>query len=71
MTKELKLLDVVALLKAMPEEKLQEGQVGTIVEILDENVYEVEFTDRQGQTLTTCAVNSADLLQLQYELEFA
>lgn len=71
MTKELKLLDVVALLKAMPEEKLQEGQVGTIVEILDENVYEVEFTDRQGQTLTTCAVHSADLLQLQYELEFA
>jgi hypothetical protein len=70
MNKQLQLLDVVALLRPMPLEKLRVGQVGTIVEMLDQDVYEVEFTDRYGQTLAMCAIHGADLLQLQYELEF-
>ena len=65
----LKLLDVVALLKAIPDEKLVKGQVGTIVEILDEGVYEVEFADKQGRTITTMALNAKDLMQLHFEIE--
>ncbi|MBC8153980.1 MAG: DUF4926 domain-containing protein [Bacteroidetes bacterium] len=64
-----KLLDVVALLKELPEEKLMKGQVGTVVELLAEGVYEVEFSDRQGRTITMCALSESDLLVLHYELE--
>jgi hypothetical protein len=67
----LKLLDVVALLKAMPKEKLVKGQVGTIVEVLDEGVYEVEFADKQGRTIKTLALSAKDLMQLHFEIEAA
>ena len=51
-----KLLDVVALLTDLPYHKLQIGQVGTIVEKLADGVYEVEFADKQGRTIISCAV---------------
>jgi len=44
----LKLLDVVALLVDKPEERLVTGQVGTVVELLSPDVYEVEFVDSKG-----------------------
>ena len=47
---ELKLLDVVALRESLPEQNLFAGQVGTIVEDLAPNVFEVEFSDDEGQT---------------------
>lgn len=68
MDKPLQLLDVVALLTEIPDEKLSIGQVGTIVEELADNVYEVEFADAKGRTLTTCAVEAKDLLKLRHEL---
>lgn len=67
--KPLKLLDVVALLKAIPNEKLVKGQVGTIVEVLDEDVYEVEFADKQGKTITSLALKAEDLMLLHFEVE--
>lgn len=66
-----KLLDVVALMKELPEEKLVKGKVGTIVELLAEGVYEVEFADRHGRTVAMCALSENDLLVLRYELEAA
>jgi len=60
----LKLLDVVALLKDMPEERLVKGQVGTVVEELDEGVYEIEFADKQGKTIATLALTNEDLMLL-------
>ncbi len=65
----LAILDVVALLKDIPEAHLLVGQVGTVVELLAENVYEVEFADRKGRTLSICTLSSDDLLLLHYELE--
>jgi len=44
-TTPVKLLDVVALLVDKPEEGLVVGRVGTVVEILAPDVYEVEFLD--------------------------
>ena len=64
----LKLLDIVALLSEIPGEKVKIGQVGTIVEELAEDVYEVEFADTKGRTLTTCAVEGQNLLKLTHEM---
>ncbi len=65
----LKLLDVVALLKAIPDDKLVKGQVGTIVEVLEEGIYEVEFADKQGSTVTSLALPKEDLMLLHFEIE--
>ena len=65
----LKLLDVVALLKEIPGKKLTKGQVGTIVESLDEGVYEVEFTDKKGKTITSLALKTQDMMLLHFEME--
>ncbi len=65
------LLDVVALLKDIPEEKLRKGQVGTIVEVFDDDNFEVEFADKQGQTITTLSLHSFELLKLLHEAVYA
>ncbi len=59
-------LDVVALLRPIPEAGLVEGQVGTIVEVLGEAAYEVEFCDDDGKTYAMLALNEDDLMVLHY-----
>jgi hypothetical protein len=61
------LLDVVALTEDLPERKLERGQVGTVVEVLAPDVYEVEFADNDGRTYAELAVNEDQLLVLHYE----
>jgi hypothetical protein len=63
-----KLLDVIALLRNIPEKKLLQGQVGTVVEFLAPSAYEVEFTDNNGRTLALVALKKEDILVLHYEL---
>lgn len=65
------LLDVVALLKDIPVEKLRKGQVGTVVEVFDNDNFEVEFADKQGQTITTLSLNNSELLKLFHEAIYA
>jgi len=62
-----KQLDVVALLEDKPSERLVAGQVGTVVEILAPGVFEVEFLDAAGNTVTVCELNRAELLVLKHE----
>jgi hypothetical protein len=64
---ELALLSTVALLEDVPEESLRRGQVGTIVEVLDLGVYEVEFSDDSGRTYASVAVPRDCLLPLLHE----
>ena len=71
MNQEIKMLDVVALLKAIPGQNLKVGQVGTIVEVFSANDFEVEFVDKQGKTIAMLPLNKEDLLVLHYELEQA
>jgi hypothetical protein len=40
--------DVVALLADVPENNLRRGQVGTVVEELARDAFEVEFSDDEG-----------------------
>ena len=61
------LLDVVALTEDIPDHGLRRGQVGTIVEILGPNAFEVEFADNEGRTYATLALNTKQLLVLHYQ----
>ena len=70
-TEKLKLLDTVAILKDCPEERVVFGQVGTIVEELGNNVFEVEFADKNGVTISEFAVLAGDLMLLHYQLEYS
>lgn len=60
-----RLLDVVALLRDVPEHHLVRGQVGTVVEILD-GAYEVEFCDEDGKTYAELALEHGQLLVLHH-----
>jgi hypothetical protein len=44
----LKLLDVVVLTQNMTEHHLPQGAIGTIIEILREDFFLVEFADKNG-----------------------
>jgi hypothetical protein len=66
---QLNLLDVVALKEDLPQHNLLAGQVGTIVETLAPEVYEVEFSDDDGQTYAMLPLHSQQLLQLKYQLK--
>jgi hypothetical protein len=48
MNENLKWLDVVMLAGDLPEYGLNCGQVGTIVEVIGPNSFEVEFLDKDG-----------------------
>jgi hypothetical protein len=59
-------LDVVALLADIPAEGLTRGQVGTVVEPLDERTVLVEFVDDQGCAYAIAPCPRSQLLALRY-----
>ena len=69
MNNSFKILDVVALLKDIPDKKLIKGQVGTIVETLENGNYEVEFCNKHGETLSIIPLDEKSMLLLHYENE--
>lgn len=64
-------LDVVALLTDLPAERLARGQVGTIVEQLDDTTFLIEFSDDQGRAYAIAPCPRAELLVLHYVPEAA
>ena len=60
------LLDVVALLSDLPTQRLARGQVGTVVELLDDSTSLVEFSDEQGQAYAVAPCPRSELLTLHY-----
>jgi len=60
------LYDMVALLEDLPDEGLKRGQVGTIVEEWEPQVYEVEFADPQGVTYAMVALRADQLMTLYW-----
>jgi hypothetical protein len=60
----IEMLAVVALLRDFPEEGLQRGEAGTVVEYLSPTAVEVEFVDSDGRTRAIVAVKTEDLLVL-------
>ena len=67
MSEGIQLLDVVALTTDLPQCNLRRGQVGTIVETLAPDVYEVEFSDNEGRTYASLALRADQLIVLRYE----
>jgi len=63
-TKPIRLLDAVALLEDLPTRKLRAGEVGTVVEVLDAGVYEVEFCDEDGRTYAELALRADQVVPL-------
>jgi Domain of unknown function (DUF4926) len=59
-------LDVVAVLVDLPEHGLVRGQVGTVVERLDNDACEVEFSDDDGRTYAEVALSADRLLVLHH-----
>jgi Domain of unknown function (DUF4926) len=66
MNSSIQLLDVIALTEDLPERKLLRGQVGTVVEMLDDCVYEVEFTDDDGRAYASLALRANQIMVLHY-----
>jgi hypothetical protein len=64
-------LAAVALLTDLPAQRLARGQVGTIVEQLDDKTALVEFSDEQGRAYAVTPCRRADLLVLHYVPEAA
>ena len=64
-------LDVVALLTDLPAQRLARGQVGTVVEQLDDKTSLVEFSDEQGHAYAVAPCPRAELLTLHYVPEAA
>ena len=58
---------MVALTEDLPERDLYRGQVGTVVETLAPDVFEVEFSDDEGSAYASLALNASQLLILRYE----
>ena len=67
MAPEIKLLDVVALTEDIPDYALKRGQVGTVVEVLGPDAFEVEFCDNDGLAYATLALPAKQLLVLHYQ----
>lgn len=64
----MKLLDTVALIEDIPELKIYRGQVGTIVEEYEPDVFEVEFSDVNGRTYALETLQASQLMLLRHEL---
>lgn len=64
MERKIELLDTVALAEDLPQRNLRQGEVGTVVEILDPNVFEVEFSDDDGETYAEFALRNDQLILL-------
>ncbi len=63
--------NAVDLLRSIPAEGLQKGQVGAVVEIFADGTCDVEFVDKLGQTIALVPLKPSDLMVLQFELELA
>ena len=60
------LLDVVALLRDLPDQGLARGQVGTVVEMLSDSTLLVEFSDDNGRAYAIAPCAQTELLVLHY-----
>lgn len=66
--KRIKELDSVVLLIDIPAHKLEKGDVGTVVKILDRNTVEVEFINENGITTAMLPVSKKNIIRLNLKL---
>ena len=61
------ILDVVVLVEPLSALNLRKGELGTIVEILEKDVFLVEFADSKGITYAMPVLNASSLMKVFYE----
>ena len=66
MKREIRELDVVALTEDVTKQGLVSGQVGTVVEVLEDGVFEVEFSDDAGKAYAMTSLKKEQLMVLHY-----
>jgi hypothetical protein len=66
MSSPIRQFDVVALTGDLPEQGMTRGQVGSVVEILEPGVFEVEFSDDEGRSYAELALREEQLMVLHY-----
>ncbi len=71
MASSIKLLDVVALTEDVPDIDPARGQVGTVVDSLSPEIFEVEFTDGDGKAYALVPLRASQLIALHYRPPFA
>lgn len=64
---QIELLDVVVLLKSLPAKKLQQGALGTVVEVFDDQYYLVEFANLQGVAYAIAELPATALMKVVRE----
>lgn len=67
MNQAIHVLDVVAVTEDIPDRGLLRGQVGTVVEVLGSDTFEVEFADNEGKTYAMLPLKASQLLVLHYQ----
>ena len=65
--RQLKLLDMVAVLNSSSDPEIHAGDVGTVVELLPHDGLEVEFLNRDGWTRHVGTLSTDDVLVLNRE----
>ena len=65
--RQLKLLDMVAVLHSSCDPEIRAGDVGTVVELLPRDALEVEFLSRDGRTRHIGTLSADDVLVLNRE----
>ncbi len=60
----IEMLSTVALIEDIPSRELHRGEVGTVVELLAPDVYEVEFCNEDGETYAEFALRGDQLILL-------
>ena len=68
---EIKVLDVVALIEDVESEGLRRGEVGTVVELWKNGVFEVEFSDDSGKACAFAALRPEQLMKLYFRKDAA
>lgn len=67
MEEKIELLDVVVLTEPVSCLGLRKGELGTVVELLDKDVFLVEFANTNGTTYAMTALSAAELMKVYYE----
>ena len=68
---EIKLLDGVALIEDVESEGLRRGEVGTVVELWKNGVFEVEFSDDSGKAYAFAALRPEQIMKLYFRKDAA
>ena len=62
------LFDVVILTEDLPAKKLRHGNIGTVIEILADDAFLVEFIDSEGHTYAEEIIKANQLWKARYQL---